>query len=877
MSPRNAAPSFSIVSAVYDVGPHLDEFIGSIEAQTVASDRFEIIAVDDGSTDGSLARLQRWQAESSIRVHVLTQRGGGQAAARNLGLEHASGAWVTFADPGDWVAADYLERMSGFVDAHPEIDLMVAQLSLVRDATGEVKRHPLRAMFRDGDVPRRLNDGMDFFAGSAPAAFFRRDRLIDAGLRFDDRIRPDLEDGHFTARYLLGVSDPVVGFIGRASYYHRRSAEGASTFQHVHDDAGRYTSVLRYGYLEVLERAAALHGTVPAWLQALVIYDLSRLFSADERLGAATAGRGAVADAVHSLLAEIIGHLDSEVIEGFRARPLKREWRYLLLHGYRGDAWHEGQAVVTGYDGRRGLVRLSYYFTGAAPHERVQSKGATVVPYAAKIRDVRSHDRVLLHERILWVSARASIRLQLDHRDVVLHPSEPEPVARTLFPGKIQQADDRRRGVEQQPHLTPEQRELLDKASSRQVLRRFEDAWVLMDRIHDADDSGEHLFRHLRRERPDINVWFVLEKDTPDWNRLRKEGYGRRLVAFGSEQWKLLMLNCRHLVSSHADAAIVDPKELGFVDRPWRFTFLQHGVIKDDLSTWLNRKQIDLMVTSTIPEFESIVSDHTAYRSTELETVLTGLPRFDLLHRAAAEIEPARRDLVLVAPTWRNWLAPPLIDGTQRRPLPGAEFFESDFYQRWTAVLSDARLAEACRRHGLTIGFLPHPNLHEVLESVELPDHVRLLSFVGTHVQELFARGALLVTDYSSMAFNSAYVGRPVVYYQFDRARVLAGDHVGRAGYFDYERDGFGPVTTTHEEVVAAILASLDHGPMPVAPYDARIEATFPVRDGRCCERVTDAILALDRKVAPAAAARPLDRVAEVAARATSAMSGTPT
>ncbi|GAA1798183.1 CDP-glycerol glycerophosphotransferase family protein [Nocardioides hankookensis] len=864
MSPRPSGPSFSIVSAAYDVAPYLDDFIASIEAQTVAPDRFEVVVVDDGSTDAGLARLLRWQSESKLQVQVLTKSNGGQASARSLGLEHASGTWVTFADPDDWLAADYLARIGDFAEAHPDIDMMAAQLVVAHDETGETRRHPLRSMFRDGDVARRLEESGDFFAGSAPSCFFRRERLLDEGLRFDDRVRPNFEDGHFTARYLLGVADPVVGFIGRARYHYRRRADGTSTLQRSLTDAGRYTSVLRHGYLDLLQRADE-RGGAPAWLQSFILYDLSWYFSSDERLGPATAARGPVADEFHTLLAEILGHLDPSVIEGFRVRPLKREWRYLLLHGYRGDAWHEEQAVVTGYDARRELVRLSYYFTGAAPHERVQVKGTTVTPYAAKIRDVVSHDRVLLHERILWVSARASIRLRLDDRDVVLHPSEPEPVTRTLFPGRIQQADERRRGVERQARLTPEQSQLVDRAHSRQTRRRFEDAWVLMDRIHDADDSGEHLFRYLRRERPDINAWFVVEKDTPDWHRLRKDGLGRRLVAFGSEQWKLLMLNCVHLVSSHADDAILDPEELGFADRPWRFTFLQHGVIKDDLSTWLNRKQMDLMVTSTIPELESIVSDHTPYRATQAETVLTGLPRFDLLHRAGAEVGPERRDLLLVAPTWRNWLAMPLIDGTQRRPVPGAEFFESEFFQRWMAVLRDPRVAESCRRLGLTIGFLPHPNLSEVLEGLDLPDHVRQVSFVGTDVRELFARGAVLVTDYSSMAFNSAYIDRPVVYYQFDRERVISGDHVGRTGYFDYERDGFGPVTTTHDEVVSAVLAALDHGPTPAAPYDERIEATFPVRDGRCCERVTEAILALDRKVGQAAAARPLDRVAEVA------------
>jgi hypothetical protein len=45
-----------------------------------------------------------------------------------------------------------------------------------------------------------------------------------------------------------------------------------------------------------------------------------------------------------------------------------------------------------------------------------------------------------------------------------------------------------------------------------------------MDRIHDADDSGERLFEHLGAARPDINAWFVLERGTPDWRRLARRG-----------------------------------------------------------------------------------------------------------------------------------------------------------------------------------------------------------------------------------------------------------------------------------------------------------------------------------------------------------------
>jgi CDP-glycerol glycerophosphotransferase (TagB/SpsB family) len=126
---------------------------------------------------------------------------------------------------------------------------------------------------------------------------------------------------------------------------------------------------------------------------------------------------------------------------------------------------------------------------------------------------------------------------------------------------------------------------------------------------------------------------------------------------------------------------------------------------------------------------------------------------------------------------------------------------------------------------------------------MDLPDHVTPLSYEGGDPQELFARARVFVTDFSSIAFNAAYLERPVVYYQFDEETVLEGGHVGRRGYFDYRRDGFGPVAEDKDTAVAATVDALAHGPAPTPEYQARIDASFTERDGRCCERVVEHVL----------------------------------
>lgn len=854
---------FSLVSAVYNVARYLDDFIASVEAQTLDLSRVEVIMVDDGSTDDTPHVLADWQERRPDLVTVITKENGGQSSARNVGLDAARGRWVTFPDPDDVLAPDYLERVARFIEAEPEVDLVGCARWMLDDATGAVTdTHPLRQHFSGGDRLRNLAENPQHFFGSAPAAFFRRDRLDDMGLRFDTDIRPNFEDGALCVRYLVGSpGSPRVGFVGTAHYHYRKRSDASSTLQTSLSHPGRYTHVLEDGYLAVLRESVDETGRPPEWLQNYILYELSWYFSSQD--GTTTNGSAetaAVVDEYHALFRQIRLLLDDDVIEAFTVRRLKRVWKDIILHSYADEPWRTPYARVDRVDADQDLTRIVYQYTGDTPVERVQVNGVDAAPRHAKVRDIAYHGRVLMRERILWVTARANIRIVVDGQRLPFRFDQPPSAITWLKPGRVRaemRALEPPHPMDPPPAAVPEstraERALVRIARSR-LARKYHDSWALMDRIHDADDSAERLFRYLRDERPDINAWFVLEEGTPDWQRLEADGYRDRLVAHGSREWKLLLLNCRHLISSHADAPVVRPPEIMRLTRPrWRFIFLQHGVIKDDLSGWLNPKQIDLFITSTPQEHASIAGDHTAYTFTTKETALTGLPRFDRLREIGHRVGPEERDLVLIVPTWRHWLQPPLEPGSQRRTVH-PEVFDSEFMRSWMAVLEAEDLAKTCDARGLKIGFLPHPNLQPALDAMQLPPHVVPLSYHGQDVQQLFARAAVLVTDYSSIAFNAAYIDRPVVYFQFDQKRVLSGGHVGRKGYFTYERDGFGPVTYDAETAVAETVASLEHGHDPRPEYAARIAATFPQRDGKCCERVTAAIEASTRRVAVAEA-----------------------
>jgi len=101
-------PTISVIVPIYKVEPYIRRCIDSILAQTYTD--FELILVDDGSPDNCGAICDEYATKDS-RIHVIHQENGGVSAARNAGIDIASGEYLTFVDSDDWVKTYFLERL----------------------------------------------------------------------------------------------------------------------------------------------------------------------------------------------------------------------------------------------------------------------------------------------------------------------------------------------------------------------------------------------------------------------------------------------------------------------------------------------------------------------------------------------------------------------------------------------------------------------------------------------------------------------------------------------------------------------------------------------------------------------------------------------
>lgn len=354
----------------------------------------------------------------------------------------------------------------------------------------------------------------------------------------------------------------------------------------------------------------------------------------------------------------------------------------------------------------------------------------------------------------------------------------------------------------------------------RRTNRDYRHLWLVMERGFDARDNGYWFFRYLREKQPQVNACFVIDPASPDSGKAAALG---RTVAWKSLKHYLMYLAADMLIGTHVQPAAPDLvafyhlRQAGIRPRG-KQTFLQHGIIMNRMKmmTYPGLK-VDFFASGSRMEYDYLVSD---YGFPEGVIQYTGLCRYDNLMRGN---RPA--DEILVMPTWRGADYP-----------RGEQFRGTEFYRHFQSLLENPRLLRLLEEQDMKLVFYPHIELQEELDKFSSPsDRVILAGWRDHDVQELLIRCRLLITDYSSVFFDAAYMGKPVIYYPFDMEDFRKYHY--QEGWFSAEKHGFGPAARTEEALVDAVYECAGNGFRMQEEYRERLEAFFPVRDEQNCER----------------------------------------
>lgn len=844
---KKAKFKYSIVSAVYNIAHYLDAYFESITNQTIDfSESIEIIVVDDGSVDNSSEVIKKWVARFPRNIRYLYQQNAGQGAARNVGLRYAKNEWVSFIDADDFIAYDYFEKIDeSILQAAPITPLKLISANYIfyyEDTDAVSDTHPLRFRFAKGDCILPATDLGKHIILNVNCVLFKRTRLIEHDIKFNHEIKPGFEDSHFVNKYLIGLEDGFVAFLKEPQYFYRKREDGSSTLDTAWDHPGRYNQQLRLGVLAIIHDCIQKYGYVKEFIQRTALYDLSwhfkRLVDNENKLFFLNCEQK---ENYKKSIKEIMSHISEETILSFELAGIWFYQKLGLLSLYKSTQPNFTIIYIDDFDNVKDMIKLRYFTTNPKCSERFSWDNTPTVPVYSTVMHHNFLDETFIYERIVWLrigdvkhlnitisnlSTRISLRGKQHHKGVsaldIRTAFENLLVEDNAFP---QEALDLRR-----------------KSKTNETILKYGNCWLLMDRNTQADDNAEHLYRYIQKNQHNTRAFFVLNDTSPDWDRLKDDGF--QMIPFGSEEHKLALLNASHLISSHADHYI-----FGGLEKKWfgdllkyRFTFLQHGIIKDDLSGWLNSKAIDCFITSTQAEFESIVGDG-PYKFTQKDVILSGLARHDNLRAISGDTDKT----ILITPTWRNNLVGAATGTGNEREL-NPNFAETLYAESWRAILHSKDLKRLSEIYGYKIVFFPHANIQPYMLTFDTPDYITIKSHTaGESIQAVLSRASIVVTDYSSIVFDVAALDRAVVYFQFDAHETFNGGHIYRPGYYDYHLDGFGPICDNLQDTINSIEEILKNDGLPSQLYLKRMQETFAYKDINSCQRTFEAIDRLEQ------------------------------
>ncbi len=361
--------------------------------------------------------------------------------------------------------------------------------------------------------------------------------------------------------------------------------------------------------------------------------------------------------------------------------------------------------------------------------------------------------------------------------------------------------------------------------------------WLIREKRDEARDNGFHFFKYLKESHKNINSFYVITNNSADRHKVEKYG---NLIEADSFRHCIYFLAARFSIGSQPFGAYpfyFSKKELNLVqklcNKKQKVIFLQHGITKEKIPVdyfLYHRCNIDYFVTSTKREYDFI---RETYEYPEHAIGCDGLARFDNLYTSHIV-----EDKILLMPTWRTWLD--VKEDAQNH------FYKSEYYTAYAEILKDEALIQYLRQNNYKLVFYMHYKLQPFVEAFRTfeNDVIVIADKNNYDVQELLMTSKLMITDYSSVYFDFAYMNKPVIYYQFDDQKFRSG-HFAK-GYYSYEDDGFGPCFDNCNDLRQYIFKMIDEECRQPEKYELRVKEFFNVRDNHNCERTYNAIKKLE-------------------------------
>jgi hypothetical protein len=351
-----------------------------------------------------------------------------------------------------------------------------------------------------------------------------------------------------------------------------------------------------------------------------------------------------------------------------------------------------------------------------------------------------------------------------------------------------------------------------------------ESVWLIGEnRGNCIKDNGYFFFQYCRKIYPEKSVYYIINKCSPYYESLSSAD--SNVIIYGSS--KHISIFCKATVSfyTHTYIDLLYKRHFELFGRKKKLVYLHHGVLgfKKFDCFYLNNKNImDVFIVGNNMEKDILIENI----GTNPEKIrVTGYARYDYIKNFSL---PPQQQIVYI-PTFRNWLLP------MSKKSNNNDFLTSDFHFRIHSFLNNLDLHRLLKINNIILKFYLHEEFQQYTDLLKSTSCMVLVCPKGAESpSKLISESRLMITDYSSVAWDFFYMNKPVILYRFDKDD-FAND---RGSYLPLENDIIGNVVYDEYSLIQLISNSIEQNFVLPESFRHTRNKLLPNQDKNNCKRI---------------------------------------
>ena len=845
---------FSIIISAYNSESWISQSIESIIRQTLDfKENIEIILINDGSKDNTGKICESFASEYPHNITYISKNHDGKGASRNLGIKNSNGTYINFLDGEDYFSRNTLKNVLEYFNKHENIDIVTTPIKTISSKKSKINQKYLNSQVVN------LIETPEFYQAQTKSCFIKKSALNGISSSPQLKLSEDI-----TRINQILIKNPNLGICSECLYYTPKEKDSKSLLSILPTSKDFYLPEAKYYFKTLIKESLEKYDDVPVFIQKTILYYCNKIIlneSIHEKL------TNEEIDELNNEIYYLLQYIDDENIynqqemneliktflifmkNGFSYSPkdqikltssLKLDTVYLDIYEINDDELYLLANINSIYNDEKVEMyvndekietnvvvfpqREKYYLNQKylsnntfEARIKLDTNKKYHIKFKSNVNDKLKIDfsRPCNFSKVVGYAKTKKYLSTLKNDEILIEKMKTgswiKQEAKTLF----NMLKNRVPGFESGIPIRMGYMLLYPFLRNKRI-------WFYSDFPTIADDNGKHLFKYsIGQNDKEIKKYFIVDKKSKYYEEMKKIG---PVIGYKSMKHRILGLFAEKIITSHPDNNYIYPfwgHYPNFAGLLKSSTiFLQHGIILNNISSWLNKfdKNLDFILTTSKKEYESFFNYPYNYEKDIIH--LLGLPRFDSL-------ENKKTKTILIMPSWRRYLT-----NENKYSISNSSYFKT-----YNALINNEKLIEKAKELGYKIIFRPHPHVYQYIGLFEENEYVQI-DHERESYQELFKKGALLITDYSSVAFDFAYLKKPVLYYHYGEDYHFNLEE----SYFDFETMGFGEVCKSEDELVDLICEYMKNDCNMKEKYVKNVEDYFIFTDKNNSKRVHEAI-----------------------------------